>query len=143
MTKHCSPSATRYFDRPARIAGPRLPEIVGANGAEAAPPRTGTEKFASGYVLASLTVDASGSARDAVIVEAEPPGLLDARLLRTLKATAFRPRMQGRRNGAKRRRAVPPRVPLRERERRRRTPQQGRTHQLSRRRNDEPHEASP
>jgi TonB family protein len=80
-----------YFGQPSRITGPRLPDFVGANGAAVAAPRDAVEGFAEGHVLASLTVDASGAARDAVVIESEPPGLLDQQLLRTLRETAFRP----------------------------------------------------
>lgn len=80
----------QYFARPSRITGPRLPDFVDAAGK----PITGSGKLVDGYVLASLTVDASGVARDPVIVEADPPGLLDKQLLRALRDTAFRPQVQ-------------------------------------------------
>lgn len=80
----------RYFGRPARIAGPRLPDIVDAGGK----PTAASGQLVDGYVLASLTVDTYGVARDPVIVESDPPGLLDKQLLRALQDTAFRPQMK-------------------------------------------------
>lgn len=80
----------QYFARPSRITGPRLPDFVDAGGR----PITGGGKLVDGYVLAALTVDASGVARDPVIVESDPPGLLDKQLLRTLRDTAFRPQVR-------------------------------------------------
>jgi tetratricopeptide (TPR) repeat protein len=80
----------QYFARPSRITGPRLPDFVDAGGR----PISGGGKLVDGYVLAALTVDASGVARDPVIVESAPPGLLDKQLLRTLRDTAFRPQLR-------------------------------------------------
>ncbi len=82
-----------YFSQPSRITGPRLPDIVGADGREQAAPRTGSAGFAPGFVVARMNVDADGSARDAVVIESEPPGLLDEQVLRALAGTAFRPRL--------------------------------------------------
>lgn len=81
-----------YFGRPSRITGPRLPEVVGAEGLDQAGPRDGSA-IASGFVLARFVVDAEGAARDAVIIESDPPGMLDEKVLRALAGTTFRPRL--------------------------------------------------
>jgi tetratricopeptide (TPR) repeat protein len=47
----------------------------------------------SGYVMASLTIDALGRARDAVILESVPAGLKDEAVLKHLRESRFRPQM--------------------------------------------------
>ena len=80
-----------YFARPSRISGPRLPAVVSDGGAETA---ATSGLLAKGYVVASLTVNADGEARNTVIIESQPPGLMDKQVLRALADTAFRPRME-------------------------------------------------
>jgi tetratricopeptide (TPR) repeat protein len=82
-----------YFREPTIISAPRLPLAVGADGGRIDARSAVPGNFASGAVLATLTVTPEGDAIDARIVESDPPGLLDRDVLRTLGVTAFRPRM--------------------------------------------------
>jgi TonB family protein len=87
------PERDRYFARPSLISSPRLPKVVGADGQEMAGSAGTTSSIVQGFVLASLTVDADGDARDMQIIESDPPGLLDKQVLRAIDYTAFRPQM--------------------------------------------------
>jgi tetratricopeptide (TPR) repeat protein len=83
----------RYFARPSRISGPRLPTVVGDGRREMqeSPDSPGT--LAKGFVVASLTVGTDGQARNTAIIESDPPGLMDKQVLRALDNTAFRPQL--------------------------------------------------
>lgn len=81
-----------YFAQPTRITGPLLPEVVDADGKARAAPRTGAG-YASGSVSARFSVDADGLARDPVIVEAIPAGLIDRKVLRAITQGVYRPRL--------------------------------------------------
>jgi tetratricopeptide (TPR) repeat protein len=83
----------RYFAEPSRISGPPLPKLIGTDGQGMAGWAGDTSSLAPGLVLASLTVDANGEARNTRIIESDPPGLLDKRVLAALDYTAFRPKM--------------------------------------------------
>lgn len=82
-----------YFGRAIRISGGLLPEVVGADGKERDATPATQAGLASGMVLASLTIDADGDADDVKIIESDPPGLLDQKVLRALGSATFRPRM--------------------------------------------------
>lgn len=47
----------------------------------------------AGYVLVELAVDASGRARDVVVVDAVPPGFRDEAVLKHIKRSLFRPQV--------------------------------------------------
>lgn len=81
-----------YFARPGRITGPRLPEAVDATGKDQDVPRAAAS-YENGLVVARFTVDTDGLARDATIIESNPPGLLDSRVLKALAGGSFRPRI--------------------------------------------------
>lgn len=82
-----------WFGRTARITGPELPAHVDAAGKQAAAPRDDARAWRPGVVVAQFSVDTDGLTRDARIIESDPPGLLDARLLRMLSLSTFRPRI--------------------------------------------------
>ena len=87
------PERDRYFASPSRISGPRLPTVVGEGGKEMEKSADSRGALARGFVVASLTVDADGEARNTAIIESDPPGLMDKQVLKALGNTAFRPRM--------------------------------------------------
>lgn len=80
-----------YFARPARITGPRLPEAVDATGKDQAAVPRAAAGYENGLVVARFTVDTDGLAREATIIESNPPGLLDSRVLKALAGGSFRP----------------------------------------------------
>ncbi len=83
----------RYFDKPSIISSPRLPRLVEGDGDASKNQRAVPGNYATGVVLATLTVTADGDAEDAVVVESDPPGLLDKQVIQAIGATAFRPRL--------------------------------------------------
>jgi hypothetical protein len=70
-----------------------LPEVVNEEGKARAAAGSGEQALARGIVVAGLTVDANGDARNPVIVESDPPGLLDEQVIRAVKDMVFRPRL--------------------------------------------------
>lgn len=81
-----------YFARPARIAGPLLPKVVDADGRTRPQPRSGAG-YANGSISVRFSVDVDGLARDPVIVEAIPAGLIDRKVLRAITQGVYRPRL--------------------------------------------------
>ncbi|MCC7257236.1 MAG: TonB family protein [Gammaproteobacteria bacterium] len=81
------------FGQAVRIAGPRLPDVVGPDGRARTATATGSMALPQGMVLAECTVEPDGDARDCRIVESQPPGLLDDQVRRALGSTRFRPRL--------------------------------------------------
>jgi TonB family protein len=80
-----------YFAEPTIIWAPLLPEAVGENGRKSA--RAVPRDSLTGTVLAQFTVTAEGNTVDALIIESEPPGLLDREVLRAIDASTYRPRL--------------------------------------------------
>ena len=83
-----------WFAEPVRLTGPELPRAVNDKGKsiDTRSLRDGPA-LQAGQVLASMTITPEGRARDVVIQESDPPGLLDRQVLQTLEFTAFRPRL--------------------------------------------------
>lgn len=86
-------SRNGYFAQPAQIAGPVVPSIAGNGDDDKAGNRGRAKALAPGYVLAGFSVDAQGRPGNLVIVESDPPGLMDKSVITALNSSAFRPRM--------------------------------------------------
>jgi TonB family protein len=77
-----------YFSQPVRVAGLSLRALRYASRAAASTP----DGLADGFVLLRYDVDESGRISDAQVIESEPQGLLDERVLKTLERSYYRPR---------------------------------------------------
>jgi len=87
--------ATReeWFSRPVRIAGPNLARVVNEEGVPIERRSTTASGTQPGQVSASFTVTAAGRAADIVILESDPPGLMDKSMRRLLAFSVWRPRL--------------------------------------------------
>ena len=82
-----------YFAEPVRIAG--LPFSALEFASEKSREEMGVDALPNeGYVLVSYTVTNKGRVNTATVVESEPPGLMDKRVVSTLERSYYRPRFE-------------------------------------------------
>lgn len=75
-----------YFDLPVRLAGGPFPKLARSAYGRVAP------NLRTGSAMVRYSVDAEGHARDVVIVESNPGGMIEDDLLDTYRRSAYRPR---------------------------------------------------
>ncbi|RMF98259.1 MAG: hypothetical protein D6727_03515 [Gammaproteobacteria bacterium] len=77
----------QLFGSPQRIAGVRFDALRFGPGV-----KTDDDSLADGWVQVRFDVDERGRARNIAVVEADPPGLLDKRVVNIIARSWFRPR---------------------------------------------------
>lgn len=78
-----------YFDQPVRVSGLSFRMLDLAPGVNA-----DDESLSDGVLMARYSVDDTGRVGDITIIEADPAGLLEDRLVYTLERSRFRPRFE-------------------------------------------------
>lgn len=77
----------KYFELPVRLAGGPFPTMARNTRGQPA------SALRDGYVEVRYTVDSEGRAQNVVVIEADPPDVMDDSLLATYQRSMFRPRV--------------------------------------------------
>ncbi len=81
-----------YFQEPVRVAGLPFSALEFADGSTRDMPAD-KDLLREGYVLIGFTISDRGRVEDARIIESDPVGLLDERVIDTLQRSYYRPRL--------------------------------------------------